>query len=123
MSDILGLEADVTTALIVIVTGVVIPAVTALLSRPNLPSNAKRWIPVGLAFLAAIFIVLLRAGGPFAEQAMTVILLLATLTGIAQALYALMPATWKAIESSTAPTGKRADRDGVADGRDTPSSM
>lgn len=103
MNDILGLEADVTTALIVIVTGVIIPAVTALLSRPNLPSNAKRWIPVGLAFLAAIFIVLLRAGGPFAEQAMTVILLLATLVGLSQGLYALMPDTWKTLEAATTP--------------------
>lgn len=121
-TELIGLPIEVSTALTIIVTGVLIPVVTALLSTPKIPSKYKRYIPIGLAALAAIVIVFLQAGGPFAEQLITWIVLLATLTGIAQALYALMPAAWKAIESSTASTGKRADRDGVADGRDTPSS-
>lgn len=101
MNDLLGLDADVTTALTVIVTGVLIPVVTSLLKQPSLPVWARRWIPIALAAIAAVFIIILQAGGPFAEQLVTWLILLATLVGIAQGLYALMPSVWKSIESST----------------------
>ena len=55
-----------------------------------------------------------RAGGPFAEQAATYVVLLATLVGIAQGLYAAMPKAWKSLEASTLPEPLRAERD--ADG-------
>lgn len=103
MDNILGLDANVQTALVVIVTGVIIPLVTALLKRPDLPTKYKRLIPIALAALGALVIVILQAGGPFAEQAITWLLILATLIGIAQALYALMPSVWKEIEDKTSP--------------------
>ena len=103
MDDLLGLPADLMTALSVIITGVIIPLVTALLKRPELPATARRIIPIALAALGAFIIVLLQAGGPFAEQALTWLLMLATLVGIAQALYTAMPSVWKQVETKTSP--------------------
>lgn len=101
MDEIIGLPADVTTALTVIVTVVVIPVVTALVTNPSTPPSVKRWLPVGLAALAAVFIVWVRAGGPFVDQVFTWIVLAATVVGLAQALYAVMPGTWKQLSAST----------------------
>ena len=99
--ELLGLPAEVGTALALIASGVIVPAVTSLLASPGIPSKIKRWIPVGLSALAAGVIVLLAAGGPFAEQMITWILVAATVVGIAQSVYALMPATWKGLEAAT----------------------
>ena len=105
--ELLGLPADTQTALSLIASGVVIPAVTALLARPDIPAKVKRWIPIGLAVIAAVLIVVFRASGAFAEVAMTVITVAAAIVGIAQAVYALMPAQWKALEWNTTPQDKR----------------
>lgn len=109
MDDILGLPADLMTALSVIITGVIIPLVTALLKRPELPVTARRIIPIALAALGAFIIILFQAGGPFAEQAITWLLMLATLVGIAQSLYAAMPSVWKQIEAKTSPAPVASD--------------
>ena len=109
MDDLIGLDADVTTALTIVVTGVLIPAITALLKYPGLGKTAKRLLPIGLAAVGAVVIVLLQAGGPFAEQLVTFLLLLATLVGIAQGLYAVMPKAWTALEDSTSPNTHRKD--------------
>ena len=114
MDDLLGLPADLSTALVVIVTGVLIPAVSAVLNRPTLSTTARRFIPIGLAAVGAAVVLLFRAGGPFAEQAATYVVLLAPLVGIAQGLYAAMPKAWKSLEASTLPEPLRAERD--ADG-------
>src|SRR5690625_7558133 len=84
MDDLLGLPADLTTALLVVVTGVLIPAISALLNQPELSKTARRFIPIGLAAVGAAIVLVFRAGGPFAEQAATYVVLLATLVGIAQ---------------------------------------
>lgn len=110
MDEILGLDANVQTALTLIVTGIIVPAVTSLLKQPNLPKWARRAIPIGLSALGALIIVLLQAGGPFAEQLITWLLILATIVGIAQALYSLMPSVWTKLEASTTPNTHRADR-------------
>ena len=112
MDDLLGLPADLTTALLVVVTGVLTPAISALLNQPGLSKTARRFIPIGLAAVGAAIVLVFRAGGPFAEQAATYVVLLATLVGIAQGLYAAMPGAWKSLEASTTPT-HRAER--VAD--------
>ena len=115
MDDLLGLPADLSTALVVIVTGVLIPAISAVLNRPTLSTTARRFIPIGLAAVGAAVVLLFRAGGPFAEQAATYVVLLATLVGIAQGLYAAMPKAWKSLEASTLPEPLRTERgaDGV----------
>ena len=122
MDDLLGLPADLTTALVVIVTGVLIPAVTSVLNRPTLSTTARRFIPIVLAAVAAAVVLVFRAGGPFAEQAATYVVLLATLVGIAQGLYAAMPKAWKSLEVSTLPEPLRAERgaDGVYSVMDEP---
>lgn len=122
MDDLLGLPADLTTALVVIVTGVLIPAVTAVLNRPTLSTTARRFITIVLAAIAAAIVLMFRAGGPFAEQAATYVVLLATLVGIAQGLYAAMPKAWKSLEASTTPPTHRAERgaDGVYSVADEP---
>lgn len=104
MNDLLGLPADLTTALTVIVTGVLIPAISAVLNQPNLSSTARRLIPIGLAAVGAAVVLVFRAGGPVAEQAATYVVLFATLVGIAQGLYAAMPKAWKSLEASTSPS-------------------
>lgn len=110
MNELLALDANVTTALTVIVTGVLIPALTSLLKHPGLSKTWKRIIPMGLAAVAALVIMFLQAGGPFAEQLITWLLLLATLIGIAQSLYAVMPGVWKSLEDNTSPPTHRADK-------------
>src|SRR5699024_10611227 len=100
-TELLGLPAEVGTALALIASGVIVPAVTSLLASPGIPSKIKRWIPVGLSALAAVVIVVLAAGGPFAEQLITWILVAATVVGISQSVYAVMPETWKRLESAT----------------------
>jgi len=80
---------------------VIVPAVTALMAYDGIPKTLKRVLPIGLSAAAAIVIVVLAAGGPFAEQLITWILLLATIVGISQSVYAVMPGTWKALEGST----------------------
>lgn len=100
MDEIIGLPADVTTALVLIVTVVIIPPVTALLSHPKLRSSYKRALVIALAFLASVIIVWFRAGGPFVEQVYTWVLTAAVIIGGAQSIYALMPNTWKQIEAS-----------------------
>src|SRR5699024_1955377 len=62
-----GLDANVGTALVVLATGVIVPAVTALLSSPGTPSAVKRWLPIGLAVAAALLITPPEAGRPAAE--------------------------------------------------------
>lgn len=110
MNDLIGLDADTTTALTVITTGVLIPVVTSLLKQPQLPAWARRAIPIALAAVAAAVIILLQAGGPFAEQLVTWLVLLATLVGIAQGLYAVMPSAWKSLEQATSTNTHRAER-------------
>lgn len=97
-TELLGLDASATTAVTVIVTGVVIPLVTSVLKHPDLPKWARRAIPIGLAAIASVIIVLLQAGGPFAEQVITWLVIAATLVGIAQTLYTAMPSVWKSVE-------------------------
>ena len=111
MDDLLGLPADLTTALIVIVTGVLIPAISALLNRPGLSKTARRLIPIGLAAVGAAVVLVFRAGGPFAEQAATYVVLISTLVGIAQSLYAAMPKAWKSLDAPTTPPTHRAEDD------------
>ena len=111
MDDLLGLPADLSTALVVIVTGVLIPAISALLNRPGLSKTARRFIPIGLAAVGAAVVLVFRAGGPFAEQLTTYVVLLATLVGIAQGLYAAMPKAWKSLEASTNPAPLPSERD------------
>ena len=100
-TELLGLPAEVGTALALIASGVIVPAVTAILKNEGTPSWAKRVIPIVLSALAAVLIVVLAAGGSFAEQAMTWILVAATVVGIAQTVYALMPGAWKGLEEAT----------------------
>lgn len=102
-TDVLGLPADVMTAATVVVTGVLVPAVTAVLKYPGTPKWLKRGLPIGLSALGALLIVLFKAGGEFAEQATTWILLLAALVGIAQVLYSVMPGAWLKLEGATSP--------------------
>src|SRR5699024_12200577 len=101
MDDLLGLPADLSTALVVIVTGVLIPAISALLNRPGLSKTARRLIPIGLAAVGAAVVLVFRAGGPFAEQLATSVVLLAPLVGIAQSLHAAMPKASKSVASAT----------------------
>lgn len=103
MTDIIGLPAEVGTALALIASGVIVPAVTSLLAYPGLPKWLKRLLPIGLSAGAAIVIVVLAAGGPFAEQLVTWLLVLATVVGISQGVYAAMPGAWKRLEQSTLP--------------------
>ena len=103
MDELLALDANVQTALVVIATGVVVPVITSLLKRPGLSKTVRRAIPVGLSAIGAVVIVVLQAGGPVAEQMMTWLLLLATLVGIAQTIYAAMPSVWHKLEESTPP--------------------
>lgn len=110
--DLLGIDAEVGTALALIASGVIVPAVTSLLAYDGIPKALKRALPIVLSAGAAIVIVVLAAGGPFAEQLITWILLLATIVGISQSVYAVMPGAWKKLEASTTPT-HRAER--VAD--------
>lgn len=121
-TDLLGLPVNTMTALTVIVTGVIIPPVTALLKYPGIEPWLKRLIPIALAALGAIFIIVIQAGGPFAEQLLTWLLMLATLVGIAQALYAAMPGVWKGIEKATHTQVVESKRKDGAHDRDTSGS-
>ena len=96
-----GLDANVGTALVVLATGVIVPAVTSLLSSPGTPSAVKRWLPIGLAVAAALLITLLQQGGPLAEQLVKWLLLAASVTGIAQAVFAAMPDKWRKLSAAT----------------------
>lgn len=122
MTDVLGLPADLATALTLITTVVVIPAVTAVLTSPRTPAWARRVLPIALAAVGALGILLLRGDLTAAPESLTAwIMLAATLVGGAQALYALMPTSWRALAAATSTSrGRHADRDGVMDGRDTP---
>ena len=120
MNDVLGLDADLATALTLIVTVALIPAITALLTHPRTPSAVKRALPIAIAVVAAALVMFLRGDfGTVPEWVVRWIMLAAALTGGAQTLYALLPDAWKGLSASTS-RGKYADRDGVIDGRDTP---
>lgn len=112
MNEVLALDANVQTALTIIVTGVLVPAITSLLKYPGIPKWLRRAVPIILSALGAIIIVMLQAGGPFAEQLITWLLMAATIVGIAQVLYSLMPSVWTKLEDSTSPSNThRADKD------------
>lgn len=96
--ELLGLPGEVGTALALIATGVIVPAVTSVMAYDGIPKALKRVLPIALSALAAVVIVVLAAGGPFAEQLITWILLLATIVGISQSVYAVMPGAWKKLE-------------------------
>lgn len=123
MNDLLGLDADLTTALTVIVVGVLVPALTAILKHPGLGKTARRLIPIGLSAVGAVVIVIFQAGGPLAEKATTWVLLLATLVGIAQALYAVMPKAWTSLEAATSPKPLPSAAEPGQDGAITPSPV
>src|SRR5699024_12336434 len=93
--ELLGLPGEVGTALALIATGVIVPAVTSVMAYDGIPKALKRVLPIGLSAAAAIVIVVLAAGGPFAEQLITWILVAATLGGISQSVYAVMPEQWR----------------------------
>lgn len=101
--ELLGLPAEVGTALALIASGVIVPAVTSVMSYPGIPTKFKRALPIVLSGGAAVVIVLLAAGGPFAEQVFTWILVAATVVGISQSVYAIMPGAWKSLEQATSP--------------------
>ena len=107
MGEILGLDANVQTALTIIVVGIIVPGVTALINNPKVPKQLRRLTPIILSAAGAVIIVVLQAGGPFAEQLITILLVLATLVGIAQALYSAMPSVWKRLEDATTTEDKR----------------
>lgn len=96
--ELLGLPGEVGTALALIASGVIVPAVTSVMAYDGIPKALKRALPIVLSAGAAIVIVVLAAGGPFAEQLITWILLLATIVGISQSVYAVMPGAWKKLE-------------------------
>lgn len=96
-----GLDANLGTALVVLASGVIVPAVTALLSHPGTNSHVKRWVPIGLAVAAALLITVLQQGGPFAEQLMKWLVLAASVTGVAQTVFALMPEQWRKLSAAT----------------------
>lgn len=112
MNDLLALDANTSTALTIIATGVIIPAVSAIINRPTFPAAYKRWVVIALAAVGAVLIMLLQADGPFAEQLVTYLVMLATLIGIAQALYAVMPSVWKEVEDKTSPAASNDSIDG-----------
>lgn len=118
----LGLPTDLTTALTVLVIGVVIPVVTAILTDPRTPGRVRRAIPIILAAVGALLVLFLRGDLDTLPQSLAAwITLAAVLVGVAQTIYAVMPAQWRALAAATsAGTGRHADRDGVMDGRDTP---
>lgn len=103
-TTLLGLPAEVGTALALIASGVIVPAVTSLLAYPGIPKWLKRFLPIFLSAGAAFVIVLLAGGGPLAEKLITWILVLAVVVGIAQTVYALMPEAWKKLEAASSPT-------------------
>lgn len=100
-NEIINLPASTGTALTLIASGVIVPAVTALLSHKGLPSWAKRLIPIGLSAAAAVLIVILQGGGDLADKLTTWLLIGATLVGIAQMVYSAMPRAWKRLETAT----------------------
>src|SRR5690625_2538114 len=83
-NELITLPASTGTALTLIATGVIVPAVTALFKYEGMPKWLKRVIPIGLAALAAILIVVLQGGGDLAEKLTTWLLVAATVVGIAQ---------------------------------------
>lgn len=100
-TELLGLPAEVGTALALISAGVIVPLVTSVLSSGGIPSKYKRWIPIGLAAIGAGIIVVLQAGGPLAEQLLSWIVVAGVVVGMAQTLYAAMPRAWKGLEHAT----------------------
>lgn len=120
----LGLPTDLATALTVLAVGVIIPAVTAILTDRRTPVRVRRAIPIILAAVGAFLVLLLRGDLDTLPQSLAAwVTLAAVLVGLAQTLYALMPAQWRALAAATSSTaGRHADRDGVMDGRDTPTS-
>ena len=118
-TELLGLPAEVGTALALIASGVIVPAVTAVMAYPGIPKKLKRVLPIVLAFAAAGVIVLLQSGGPFAERVTTWLVVAATVVGIAQAVYAVMPGAWKALErASSSVTGPQDAVSGAPRGQD-----
>ena len=100
-NELIALPAETGTALTLIATGVIVPAFTALFKYEGMPKWLKRVIPIALSVIAAAIIVVLAGGGGFAEQLTTWLLITATVVGIAQAVYAAMPAAWKRLETAT----------------------
>ena len=118
-TELLGLPAEVGTALALIASGVIVPAVTAVMAYPGIPKKLKRVLPIVLAFAAAGVIVLLQSGGPFAERLTTWLVVAATVVGIAQAVYAVMPGAWKALErASSSVTGPQTPASDAERGQD-----
>lgn len=114
-NELITLPASTGTALTLIATGVIVPAVTALFKYEGMPKWLKRVIPIGLAALAAILIVVLQGGGDLAEKLTTWLVVAATVVGIAQTVYSAMPAAWKRLETAsqraTRPAGETVDHD------------
>lgn len=100
-NEIINLPASTGTALALIASGVIVPAVTSLMKYPEMPKWLKRVIPIVLAALAAVLIVILQGGGDLADKLTTWILVAATVVGIAQTVYSLMPSAWKKLEGAT----------------------
>ena len=118
-TELLGLPAEVGTALALIATGVIVPAVTALLKHAGMPTWAKRAIPIALSVAAAVVIVVLGAGGPLAEQLITWILVAATIVGIAQTVYSLMPGAWRKLEEASSRATGQDEPQAAQDGTNT----
>lgn len=118
--ELLGLDAEVGTALALIASGVIVPAVTSLMAFDGFPKWAKRALPVALSGAAAIVIVVLAAGGPFAEQLITWLLVAATVVGISQTVYTVMPGAWKTLERTTDPGARQVARNVQAAQSDAP---
>ncbi|HLR44845.1 MAG TPA: hypothetical protein VK065_06625 [Brevibacterium sp.] len=125
--ELLGLPAEVGTALALIATGVIVPGMTSLLSSGKIPSNIKRWIPIVLAAAGAGIIVVLQGGGPIAERLLAWIVVAGVVVGMAQTLYAAMPKAWKGLEAATSrvvadeepPSGLAGDAPRGQDGTNT----
>lgn len=89
-------------ALEVIASGVVVPAVTAVLTRKDTPAWVKRFLPIGLAVAGAAIVVFLR-GGFTVQAAQDWLLVAAAVVGAAQTIYAAMPEKWRALREATTP--------------------
>lgn len=100
-NEIINLPASTGTALALIASGVIVPAFTSLFKYEGMPKWLKRVIPIVLAALAAVLIVILQGGGDLADKLTTWILVAATVVGIAQTVYSLMPSAWKRLEVAT----------------------
>lgn len=118
-TELLGLPAEAGTAIALIASGVIVPAVTAVMAYPGIPTKVKRVLPIVLAAAAAGVIVVLQSGGPVAERLIAWLVVAATVVGIAQAVYAVMPGAWKALErASSSVTGPQTPVSGAPRGQD-----